>query len=86
MTGCTVHLVDDGVDTGPILAQAAVPIREDDDETTLQRRIQTQEHRLLPAVMQAIACNQLRQEQGQMRLLGLEPDAEGLGWRMQSEP
>ncbi|MFZ9889255.1 MAG: phosphoribosylglycinamide formyltransferase, partial [Myxococcota bacterium] len=40
VTGCTVHLVDTGVDTGPILAQAAVPILDDDDEERLQRRIQ----------------------------------------------
>ena len=84
ITGCTVHLVDDGVDTGPILAQAAVPILENDDETALQRRIQKQEHRLLPAVMQAIACNQLQSEGRGIRLLGMESDAEGLGWRIRS--
>ena len=55
VTGCTVHLVDTGVDTGPILAQAAVPIRDDDDEPALQRRIQVEEHRLLPATIDAIA-------------------------------
>lgn len=80
VTGCTVHLVDHGVDTGPILAQAAVPILENDDETSLQSRIQRQEHRLLPSVMQAIACGHLREEHGRFRLLGLAPDSEGLGW------
>jgi phosphoribosylglycinamide formyltransferase-1 len=55
IAGCTVHLVDAGVDTGPILAQAAVPVLASDDAHTLQARIQTQEHRLLPAVIDAIA-------------------------------
>lgn len=80
ITGCTVHLVDDGVDTGPILAQAAVPVRDNDDETTLQRRIQQQEHRLLPTVMQAIACGQLNSPEKRLRISGIKPDSEGLGW------
>jgi phosphoribosylglycinamide formyltransferase 1 len=55
ITGCTVHVVDGGVDTGPILAQAAVPVVEDDTAEALQSRIQRAEHRLLPAVVDAIA-------------------------------
>lgn len=55
LSGCTVHLVDAGVDTGPILAQAAVPVLPADDVATLHARIQGQEHRLLPAVIDAIA-------------------------------
>jgi phosphoribosylglycinamide formyltransferase 1 len=55
ITGCTVHIVDAGVDTGPVLAQAAVAIHIDDTEETLQQRIQQQEHRLLPAVIDALA-------------------------------
>lgn len=55
IAGCTVHLVDAGVDTGPILAQAAVPVLPSDDAHTLQARIQTHEHRLLPAVIDAVA-------------------------------
>lgn len=51
ISGCTVHVVDEGVDTGPILAQAAVPVLPDDDEDTLHARIQIREHRLLPAVV-----------------------------------
>lgn len=54
-TGCTVHFVDAGVDTGAIIAQAAVPVTEDDDTERLRLRIQEQEHRLLPAVVRAIA-------------------------------
>lgn len=54
ISGCTVHVVDEGVDTGPILAQAAVPVLQDDSPRTLHERIQLQEHRLLPAVIDAI--------------------------------
>ena len=55
VTGCTVHLVDAGMDTGPILAQATVPVLEGDDEETLQTRILVKEHELLPAVLQWLA-------------------------------
>ncbi len=55
VAGCTVHLVDAGVDTGPILAQAAVPVLPSDDAHALHARIQVHEHRLLPAVIDAIA-------------------------------
>jgi phosphoribosylglycinamide formyltransferase 1 len=48
ITGCTVHLVTDEVDSGPILLQAAVPVLEDDDPESLRARIQAEEHRLLP--------------------------------------
>jgi phosphoribosylglycinamide formyltransferase-1 len=47
VTGCTVHFVEYGVDTGPIIAQACVPVFPDDDEHSLHRRIQVQEHALL---------------------------------------
>lgn len=54
LAGCTVHLVDAGVDTGPILAQGAVPVVPGDDAASLHARIQTVEHRLLPFVIDAI--------------------------------
>jgi phosphoribosylglycinamide formyltransferase-1 len=54
VTGCTVHLVDVGMDTGPILAQATVPVLDNDDEATLRERILVKEHELLPAVLQWI--------------------------------
>jgi phosphoribosylglycinamide formyltransferase-1 len=47
MTGCTVFLVDAGTDTGPVIAQAAVPVREDDDEASLHERIKVTERALL---------------------------------------
>jgi phosphoribosylglycinamide formyltransferase-1 len=55
VTGCTVHYVDSGVDTGPIIAQREVPILSGDTADTLHARIQQQEHELLPAVLQGIA-------------------------------
>ncbi|HEY8926594.1 MAG TPA: phosphoribosylglycinamide formyltransferase [Polyangia bacterium] len=55
LAGCTVHLVDTGVDSGPILAQAAVPVLDDDDEETLRLRILAEEHKLLPSVVRAFA-------------------------------
>jgi phosphoribosylglycinamide formyltransferase-1 len=55
ITGCTVHFVDEGTDAGPIIAQSAVPVREDDDEETLRLRILAKEHELLPQVLQWIA-------------------------------
>ena len=53
VTGCTVHLVDAGTDTGPILAQQAVPVLDDDDEETLHERIKVAERRLLVDVIAA---------------------------------
>lgn len=55
VTGATVHFVDGGTDTGPIIAQQAVPIAEDDTKETLSARIQQAEHALLPAVVKWIA-------------------------------
>ena len=47
VTGCTVLIVDDGVDAGPIVAQASVPVADDDDEATLHERIKVTERALL---------------------------------------
>ncbi|MGY4103003.1 phosphoribosylglycinamide formyltransferase [Nocardia sp. R16R-3T] len=55
VTGSTVHLVDSGIDTGPILAQEAVPVLDDDDEATLHERIKVVERRLLAEVVAAVA-------------------------------
>lgn len=54
ITGCTVHLVDDGVDTGPIIAQQAVEVAPDDDEASLHERIKTVEWTLLPQVVRQV--------------------------------
>ena len=52
VTGATVHFVDEGVDTGPIVLQEAVPVEEGDTPETLHARIQAVEHRLLPRAVQ----------------------------------
>ena len=57
--GCTVHLVTLGVDEGPILAQAAVPVLPDDTEDSLAARVLVQEHRLYPEVLAAVAARPL---------------------------
>jgi len=51
VSGCTVHLVDDKLDDGPILGQAAVEVYDDDDSESLRARIQQQEHQLYPQVL-----------------------------------
>lgn len=53
-SGCTVHFVDEGVDTGPIIAQAVVPIMDDDTADTLAARILEQEHRIYPLAVGAV--------------------------------
>lgn len=55
VTGCTVHLIDAGTDTGPILAQEVVPVLDGDDEATLHERIKVVERRLLVDVLAAVA-------------------------------
>ncbi|MGZ8813337.1 MAG: phosphoribosylglycinamide formyltransferase, partial [Mycobacterium sp.] len=55
VTGCSVHLVDAGTDTGPLLAQEAVPVLDDDDEASLHERIKVVERRLLVDVLAAVA-------------------------------
>jgi phosphoribosylglycinamide formyltransferase-1 len=60
VTGCTVHLVDAGVDTGPILAQSAVPVLDDDTVDTLKARILREEHRTLVAAVNAVATGRAR--------------------------
>ena len=55
VTGCTVHLVDAGADTGPIVAQQAVPVLDGDDESTLHERIKIIERQLLVDVVAAVA-------------------------------
>jgi len=59
VTGTTVHLVDAGMDTGPILAQEPVAIRDEDDEQTLHGRIKVVERRLLVDVLAAISTRGL---------------------------
>lgn len=62
VTGCTVHFVDDGVDTGPIIAQGVVEVRDEDDESALHERIKEVERRLLVDVVGRIARHGYRIE------------------------
>jgi phosphoribosylglycinamide formyltransferase 1 len=62
VAGCTVHFVDPGMDTGPIIAQAAVPVLPGDDEAALSARILKEEHRLYPLVVKLVATGAVNQE------------------------
>lgn len=62
VAGVTVHFVDEGVDSGPIIAQKAVPVLDTDDEESLHARIQVEEHRLYPQVIKWYAQGQLKIE------------------------
>ncbi len=70
ITGCTVHFVDATLDGGPIIAQEAVPILPGDDETTLQDRIRSVEHRLLPRSVALLAAGALA---AQGRRVAIDP-------------
>lgn len=59
VSGATVHFVDEGVDTGPIICQVAVPVREGDTEETLAARILEQEHQLYPRAIRLFAQGRL---------------------------
>jgi phosphoribosylglycinamide formyltransferase-1 len=61
-TGCTVHLVDENLDAGPILAQSVVPVRDDDTEATLSERILTEEHRIYTEAVRLIVSEKYRIE------------------------
>ncbi|MCY4402581.1 MAG: phosphoribosylglycinamide formyltransferase [Candidatus Poribacteria bacterium] len=51
VTGVTVHYVDEGIDTGPIIAQTSIPVYDTDDEESLHKRVQIEEHKLFPQVI-----------------------------------
>jgi phosphoribosylglycinamide formyltransferase-1 len=59
VTGVTVHLVDAGVDTGPVVLQEAIAIRPDDDWDSLETRVHEVEHRLLPRAVRALLEDRL---------------------------
>jgi phosphoribosylglycinamide formyltransferase-1 len=59
ISGVTIHFVDTSLDGGPIIAQAAVAVADDDDAGSLHARIQREEHRLLPMVVRRLAAGQL---------------------------
>lgn len=69
IAGATVHFVDEGVDTGPIVLQAAVPVRQDDTEATLSDRILAEEHRIYPEAIRLFAEGRLRLDDRRVRIL-----------------
>lgn len=60
VSGCTVHFVDEGTDTGPIIIQAVVPVHDNDTEDTLRNRILREEHRIYPQAIQLFAEERLK--------------------------
>ena len=62
VTGCTVHLVDEYLDAGPILMQAAVPVLDTDTVETLSARILEQEHRIFPLAIAKVLAGSIRME------------------------
>ena len=70
IAGATVHLVDSGTDTGPIIAQGAVPVLPSDDATSLQQRILKMEHRLYPMALRWAT-------EGRLRVLGRQVSIQG---------
>jgi phosphoribosylglycinamide formyltransferase-1 len=72
VSGCTVHFVDEEVDHGPIVIQAAVPVLEDDTEDALAKRILEQEHRIYPQAVRWFAEGKLKIAGRRVRILGLK--------------
>lgn len=70
VAGCTVHFVDEGTDSGPIILQAAVPVKEDDTAETLAARILVEEHRLYPRAIQLFAEGRLVLDGRRVRIEG----------------
>ncbi|MCC3771146.1 phosphoribosylglycinamide formyltransferase [Streptomyces sp. UNOC14_S4] len=68
VTGCTVHFVDDGVDTGPVIAQGVVEVRDEDDESALHERIKEVERELLVDVVGRLARHGYRIEGRKVRI------------------
>jgi phosphoribosylglycinamide formyltransferase 1 len=85
VAGCTVHFVDAGMDTGPILAQAAVPVLTGDDEAALSARILKEEHRLYPLAVKLAVTGAVRLEGGRA-VSSVGPSVDPAGLRNPGEP
>ncbi len=68
-SGCTVHFVDEGCDTGPIIIQAVVPVLDDDTEGSLSARILEQEHRIYPEAIRLFSENKLKIEGRRVKIV-----------------
>jgi len=69
-SGCTVHFLDEGVDTGPVIVQAVVPVYDDDTEETLAARILVQEHRIYPMAIRLFFAGKLTLEGRRVKVSG----------------
>jgi phosphoribosylglycinamide formyltransferase-1 len=78
LAGCTVHFVTEGVDEGPIILQAAVPILDDDTPGTLAARILEQEHKVYPRAVQLFAEGRLRVEGRHVFIKAGKPEGEAV--------
>ncbi|HEX6726559.1 MAG TPA: phosphoribosylglycinamide formyltransferase [Nitrospira sp.] len=78
LAGCTVHFVTEGVDEGPIIIQAAVPILDGDTPDTLAARILVQEHKIYPRAVQLFAEGRLRVEGRRVFIDDAKPDGEAI--------
>ena len=74
VSGCTVHFVDEGTDSGPIIIQAAVPVLEGDTEDSLAARILQQEHRIYPRAIQLVAEGRVSLDGQRVRISGAPGD------------
>ncbi|MCD5412047.1 phosphoribosylglycinamide formyltransferase [Thermodesulfovibrionales bacterium] len=72
ISGCTVHFVDEGVDTGPVIIQAAVPVSPEDTEKTLSERILKLEHKILPEAIRLYAEGRLKIKGRVVKIEGCE--------------
>ena len=91
LTGCTVHFVDEIMDHGPVIIQAAVPVHPDDDLEALQTRIHALEHRIYPQAVQWFAEQRVRLEGRRARILpagrrAVTPDGNWFAWPPLEEP
>ncbi len=75
ISGCTVHFVDEGVDTGPVIIQAAVPVYEDDIEDNLSERILKQEHKIFPQAIKLYSEGKIAVKGRKVTIKGHREDA-----------
>ena len=68
-SGCTAHLVDEGIDSGPIIMQASVKIDENETEDSLSKKILVHEHQILPKALQLLCSNKIILEGRKVRII-----------------
>jgi len=73
ISGCTVHFVDEGMDTGPIIIQAAVPVSQHDTEETLSERILRLEHKIYPEAIRLFSEGKIKVEGRKVMIKGYNP-------------